>query len=366
MREPFSIPNPSKMISQTKKGNSEAQSAANTPPPSNMFTGTQEVQDAAAATAPNENPVAAVSGTSLQPSQIVGNPTQPVITNDNLTKFGQGISNIAKAGKEQANTIAVDNLSNKEVAQIQAFEAKADEARLLTGERVDKITNKIIPNSLLNNVSMLHNPSSMQINNLIRQATSGLNTAESTYLTTIRDQCPIFNKDNKQNECNEFKNLQKKLVDTKFQEIMLKHLEEVKEIIQQISINNEEKISLRRLEDLLKTRIRELSQLQKTINTYMTDVQRNSRNNFYELKVKDSNKDLQKVLIFYYYLILLFYFFISNFFPKEYYKKFIPLLLISLYISLPLIAEYVVLIIKKIIINIKKNLDIYNNNIRTF
>lgn len=203
---------------------------------------------------------------------------------------------------------------------------------------------------------------SIREENTIDVASRRLMSANKNFYKTIEDQCPNY-KDNQ--VCEDFAKMQNELLTIKLEDILLNNLQSRERISQQIRLNNEQRLSILRLKELLATRMLELSNLEDEINRLENNVNVNSRSNYYKLNVKNTNLDWQTYIMFIYYEIFLFYIIISNFFPDGHYKKIISVVLILLYLFFPLIMKYSTIIFQKIYVIISQLLGNYPRNVKT-
>jgi len=195
----------------------------------------------------------------------------------------------------------------------------------------------------------------VKINNQIFEAQQQLMAAEEFFYRIIKTNCPT-NTDNR--ICKNFKNLQQELLNDKIQKIILNNIEVQKKTTQEIVLYNEQTITLIRLKELLATRIEELSQLEEKLNNLTTSIRKNTRSNFYQAQNTNFAREIQLYLIFFYYQTLIFYLFISNFFPNQNYTKFLPVVLVVLYLIFPLILQHVVIFISELFSKIQQSLGI--------
>lgn len=192
-------------------------------------------------------------------------------------------------------------------------------------------------------------------NNRIGNAKKELSGSEESFYRIIKEYCPT----NIENPiCKKFKNYQKQLLFDKTENIISDNNEVKTKIIREISLYNEQSISLIRLKELLATRIEELSESEKELNNLNTSIENNTRSNFYDRKNNNSAKELQIYLIFFYYQFFIFYLFISNFFPSENYTKIFPIILVILYLIFPLVLQFILIFISDLFSKIQQNLGI--------
>jgi len=104
--------------------------------------------------------------------------------------------------------------------------------------------------------------------NTINRASNQLIGANNNFYKTIELQCPHYSSNR---VCIDFANMQNKFLDNKFEEIFLNNFEIQSKIVESIKLNDEEKMAVLRLEELLATRMEELSKLEQEINKLSTD-----------------------------------------------------------------------------------------------
>lgn len=203
---------------------------------------------------------------------------------------------------------------------------------------------------------------SIQDSNKINTASRRLVSANQNFYDVVGDQCPMYS-DNP--ICKEFKQLQNMLVNEDFETMIIKNLEFREKITEQIEINNDRKMAIMRMKELLGDRLQELSGLEKKINKLDTEINVNSRSNYYKSMVKTNNQEWQSYILFLYYEIFLVYILISNFIPEENYLKILPLFLILLYLFFPIIMKYSTIIIQNLIISLQQLLGKYPLHVKT-
>jgi len=191
---------------------------------------------------------------------------------------------------------------------------------------------------------------SIKSNNDLIQSQIQLLAAEDYMYKIIKKKCPKF-VNNK--ICINFKEFQENLLTDELNKILLNNKENNKNITENIILYNQQNIALIRLQDLLATKISEISHLEEKLNKLSTDIRNNTRNIFYKEEELDSNKKTKIFSLFFYYNILIFYLIISNFISNKNYSKILPLFLVIIYILLPIIYPFLIIFLNYVYIYIK-------------
>ncbi len=296
------------------------------------------------------------------------------ITGDEMSKqigtYHSAVKNATDVTESLMNPIDSPYIDD---ATAQAFNTVADSAamqRIIANSISQTAESSGVNQELLDNVKNIGKPTgahakyaeSIKDNNKIIQASRRLVSANKNFYNIVESECPYY----VNNEiCKQFRQLQGTMVNEDFNEMVLKNLEYREKIANQIKINNDRKLAIMRMKELLGDRLQELSELEKKINKLDTDINVNTRNNYYNSLVKNNNRNWQSYIIFMYYEIFLVYILISNFFQEGNYKKIIPLLLLLLYILFPILMNYLTILMQNIMVNIEKNFGNYPRHVKT-
>lgn len=296
------------------------------------------------------------------------------ITRDEMNKRqGQFHDSIETATKKTATLMDPAVTPYIDNATASAFKSVHDSAAMqqIYSDSIKKVGEVSGVNSdLAKNANVLGKPTgahakyakTIQDSNKINTASRRLVSANQNFYDVVAEQCPMYT-DNQ--ICKEFKELQNVLVNEDFETMILKNLDFREKITEQIEINNDRKMAIMRMKELLGDRLQELSGLEKKINKLDTEINVNTRSNYYKSMVKTSNRDWQSYILFVYYEIFLVYILISNFIPEENYMKILPLFLILLYLFFPLIMKYSTIIMQNLIIKLQQLLGSYPLHVKT-
>lgn len=335
----------------------------NAPGMTELLPGSQDV-------APPPTPygiTAGLSSAGLGPKEL----NTPISKKD-INKTNEAISSGTNAGiKESTKTVTMPFLSNSHATNIADMSSSPEFVNMMK-KASQKMQNKSgLTNNLIKSVANmgkkptgahLQYAKSIATENTINKASNKLIGANKNFYKTIALQCPHYMKNH---VCKDYSNMQKELLDNKFEEIFFENYKIQSKIKEAIKLNDEEKMAVLRLEELLAVRMEELSKLENEINKLNTNISVNTRSNFYNIEVKDKNREWQRYIIYIYYELFLFYIIISNFFPEHYYKKKVPVILSLLYLAFPFLMKYLTIIFQYIYIKISKNFNSYPRKVKT-
>ena len=197
---------------------------------------------------------------------------------------------------------------------------------------------------------------SIKDSNKIQSASRKLVSANKNFYDIVESECPMF----KENPiCKDFEKLQYRLIDDDFETMIIKNFEFRNEINQNLEINDDRKLAILRMKELLADRLQELSSLEKKINKLDTDINVNSRKNYYKSIIKNDNQKIQSYIIFIYYEIFLVYLLISNLIPEKNYENIIILFLLILYLLFPILMSNLKILLQNLIIKLQNKLGIH-------
>ena len=290
--------------------------------------------------------------------------------NDKMNELHGSVKTATKKTATLMDPVHTPYIDNATAAAFNSVHDSAAMQEIITKSIKDVGEGSGVNEKLVKNAKALGKPTgahakyakTIEDSNKILTASRRLVSANKNFYEVVENQCPMYS----DNEiCKKFKDLQNSLVNEDFDTMILKNLEYREKITEQIEINNDRKLSIMRMKELLGDRLKELSNLEKKINKLDTNISVNMRSNYYKSLLKTSNRDWQGYIIFVYYEIFLMYILISNFIPEENYKKMIPLFLILLYLFFPLIMRYSTIIMQNLIIKIEKLLGTYPRHVKT-
>ena len=293
------------------------------------------------------------------------------ISNDGINRVEDTVNRSVQEAQAKFQFDKMPFISDGAAGQMSSISKSPEFIELMKASTAKMQNNSGLDNDLVNSISKLGNPptgahakyaKSIETENSIDIASRRLMTANENFYKTIAKTCPDY-KDNK--VCQNFAKLQNDLVNIKLEEILFENLRSQEQIGEAIKLNNEQQMAILRLRELLVTRMNEVSDLEKQINTLSTEISVNSRSNEYNIEVKDTNREWQTFIIFIYYELFLFYIIVSNFFPDGHYQKIVPVLLLILYILFPIIMKYSTIIFQNLYISFREMLGNYPRKVKT-
>tara|TARA_Y100000389_G_scaffold40891_2_gene35487 strand:+ start:4455 stop:5597 length:1143 start_codon:yes stop_codon:yes gene_type:complete len=332
--------------------------------------GVTQLLPGAVGTPPTPVPYGITSG--LSSSGLGPKELNTAISKEHANKVDESISSATKGAiKAQSKSSTLPFISNSHASNLSDMSTSPEFINMMR-----KATEKIqgqsgLSNDLIKSIKNMgkkptgahkHLAKSIATENTINKASNKLIGANKNFYKTIALQCPNYMNNQ---VCKDYSNMQKELLDNKFEEIYFENYRMQFKIREAIKLNDEEKMAVLRLEELLAVRMEELSKLENEINKLNTNISVNTRSNFYNIEVKDKNREWQRYIIYIYYELFLFYIIISNFFPEKYYKKKVPVILSLLYLAFPFLMKYLTIIFQYIYIKISKNFNSYPRRVKT-
>ena len=107
------------------------------------------------------------------------------------------------------------------------------------------------------------------------------------------------------------------------------------EILQLIDTNETSTTYLKRMNELLRLKLRENEDLKRDIDQYLAQTQTSGRKVIYEDRGRDWLNTVRKIMLFFYFSLSVGYIILGNFIPNQLYKQWKVWLYIALYIAFP-------------------------------